>query len=113
MIALQQGMTSEVRPKMRGGEGAATLNFFDMPLPNNVRLLAQIALEPGSSIGFHRHENETELFYMLEGEFEVDDDGTARTMRPGDCLSTGSGAGHSVKNASTLPGKMLAVIISA
>jgi mannose-6-phosphate isomerase-like protein (cupin superfamily) len=61
----------------------------------------------------HRHEY-TEIFYFLEGEFEVktaDDEFVVSTLwlNPGDALSVPSRAWHTFKNVGDIPGKFLVV----
>jgi mannose-6-phosphate isomerase-like protein (cupin superfamily) len=61
----------------------------------------------------HRHEY-TEIFYFLEGEFEVrtaDDEFVVSTLRlnPGDALSVPSRAWHTFKNVGNIPGKFLVI----
>ncbi len=61
----------------------------------------------------HRHEY-TEIFYFLEGEFEVstaDEALAVSTLRlkPGDTLSVPSKAWHNFKNVSNIPGKFLVI----
>ena len=64
--------------KMRGGNGVVTITSFASPeeLNNKGRLFANITLKPGCSIGFHMHENESELFYLMKGEALYNDNGT-------------------------------------
>lgn len=61
----------------------------------------------------HRHEY-TEIFYFLEGEFEVsmaDEALAVSTLRlkPGDTLSVPSKAWHNFKNVGNIPGKFLVI----
>ena len=102
----------EVRVSMRGGEGEVTLSALAKEeLPPMCRLLSTIALPAGASIGYHVHENETEIFYILEGAPEINDDGATYAAQPGDTVVTGPGHGHAVKNAGDSAVRMLAVII--
>ncbi|MCQ2379147.1 MAG: cupin domain-containing protein, partial [Victivallaceae bacterium] len=55
-------------------------------------------LAPGDSIGFHRHDREEEIFFVVSGVAEADDDGVRRELHAGDTLLTGNGAGHAIKN---------------
>ena len=103
---------SEVRVNMRGGEGQVTLSALAKEeLPSMCRLLSTITLPAGASIGHHVHENETEIFYILEGTPEITDDDATYVAQPGDTILTGPGHGHAVKNGGDGAVRMLAVII--
>ena len=112
MYASKVDMLREEKKNMRGGSGSILLDTFDAPNPKNCRLIAVITVEPGCSIGSHAHDGETEIFYVLEGQLQADDNGTDVTLYTGDALYTGGGASHSVKNVKNQPAKMLAVIIT-
>ncbi len=98
MVTFGRDMKSETREKMRGGTGSARLTALSQELPGKMRLFSQITLAPGSSIGYHVHEGETELFYFVKGAGRVMDDGEPVDVKAGDCMSTPSGHGHSVEN---------------
>ena len=98
MITRKSERTTEMREAMRGGAGAALLTPASKQLPANARLFSEIRLAPGSSIGYHVHENETEMFLFLEGEGRVMDDDTEVLVHPGDSMATFSGHGHSVES---------------
>ena len=68
MITRKQERQTQRREAMRGGNGAALLTPASKELPANARLFSEIRLAPGASIGYHVHENETELFLFLEGD---------------------------------------------
>lgn len=87
-----------VREQMRGGKGRALMAGLMEPLPAHMRLFSTITLAPGCSIGYHVHENETELFYFISGRGTVQDDDVLLEVAAGDALSTSSGHGHAVDN---------------
>ena len=111
MIYKKETHTSERREHMRGGDGAANLTGLTGDLPKNLRLFSMIRLEPGSSIGYHVHENETELFHFISGSGTVDDNGVAASVSAGDTMATPSGFGHSVTNDGKEDLVFLAVIV--
>ncbi|HPN84523.1 MAG TPA: cupin domain-containing protein [Victivallales bacterium] len=113
MIRKNGEFITETREKMRGGEGKVTIEKIWEPgkdLKAKTRLFAKLILEPGSSIGFHKHENEEEVFLILKGEAELDDNGKTSLLKAGDSILTGGGAGHSVKCSGKSPLEILAVI---
>ncbi len=102
-----------VKEKMRGGDGKVLIEKLWDPgteLKANNRLFAKLTLEPGSSIGFHNHDDEEEVFVILKGVAEADDNGKIEILNPGDTILTADGAGHSVKSVGKETLEMMAVI---
>ena len=113
MIKKKESFEVTVLENMRGGEGSVRIEKMWNPeseLKANNRLFAKLVLEPGSSIGFHRHEDEEEVFVVLRGVAEADDDGEIVTLEIGDSILTADGAGHSIKSVGDEPLELLAVI---
>ena len=113
MIRKQSDYRIDERPEMRGGNGTVRIEHLFEPgteLKTPTRLCAKLYLEPGVSIGFHRHENEEEIFVIVKGQGEIDDNGTSRQVAAGDSVLTGNGAGHAVKNTGSETLEILAVI---
>jgi mannose-6-phosphate isomerase-like protein (cupin superfamily) len=113
MIKRSADMVKEVRDRMRGGTGSVEFThvFLKEELTGKARLFARLTLPPGSSIGFHAHDGEEEVFYILSGRGTVEDQGAASEVGPGDAVLTGGGAGHSIANPGTAPLELLAVIL--
>lgn len=98
MVTFGREMSAETRKEMRGGPGEAQLMTLSKALPGKMRLFSQITLTPGSGVGYHVHEGETELFYFIQGAGRVRDDDQFVDVKAGDCMSTSSGHGHAVDN---------------
>lgn len=58
----------------------------------------------------HRHENEDEVFYVLEGEFEINYGGQTVVARKGDVVAVGKGVTHSFRNVGAGEGRLLVTI---
>lgn len=103
----------EVRREMRGGKGDVTLlhSFEATELASPTRVCATIMLEPGNSIGEHIHENEEEIFYIIEGTAKASDNGKEVILNAGDSLLTGGGASHSIENIGDKTLKLFAVVV--
>jgi mannose-6-phosphate isomerase-like protein (cupin superfamily) len=113
MVIKRSEMKTEIKEQMRGGDGKVTLvHFTDCQDEKNIRLLAEITLPPGASIGNHRHDAETEYFLIASGNGIVDDDGVEKPISAGDSIITGGGASHSVKNTGNVPLVLHAVIVT-
>ena len=100
----------EVRKAMRGGPGEAILTKLLPDNPAHMRLFNTITLNPGCGIGYHVHENETELFYIVSGKGRFQDDDQVVELKAGDSMSTGSGHGHGVECLGDEPLVMVACI---
>ncbi|HIT70224.1 MAG TPA: cupin domain-containing protein [Candidatus Aphodomonas merdavium] len=99
MVYRQGEHSVETRESMRGGKGSVQItNLEKALLPQNCRLFGVLRLAPGCSIGEHPHEGEAEMFYFVQGEGVVMDDGVAVPVRAGDSMTTASGHRHSVEN---------------
>ena len=113
MIARKEDMKTEKREKMRGGSGEIIItHLLDKSDMEHCRLLAEIILPAGSSIGEHDHQAETEYFIILSGHGLAVDNGSENTVNPGDVVATGNGGSHSISNPGPGPLKMIAAIIT-
>jgi quercetin dioxygenase-like cupin family protein len=102
----------EVRRGMRGGNGDVVIEHIQKEgLPEKLRLIAKITLEPGCSIGHHVHKGETEYYILTRGEATVNDDGTLLPCKAGDVIVTPDGFGHSIENTGGDTMEMVAVIV--
>ena len=113
MVIHRNEMKVEEMERLREGEGKTKMTYLlDASNEKNTRLLAEITLNPGCSIGYHKHEAETEYYFILSGEGSVNDDGKEVPVKQGDSIITGNGASHSIKNTGSDPLVFHAVIIT-
>jgi mannose-6-phosphate isomerase-like protein (cupin superfamily) len=106
-------MKTEVREKLRGGEGnAEMIHLVDCEKEKNIRMLAEMTLRPGASIGRHSHDNETEYYIILAGNGTVNDNGAEVPVKSGDATITGSGAFHSIANTGVVPLVFHAIVVT-
>ncbi len=116
MIRKKEACKTELREHMRDGKGTVEImNFIEGPeeLCGKGRLFSKITLKSGCSIGFHIHENDSELFYVIKGTAEYNDNGTIKTVTAGDVMICPAGTGHGVENISDEPVEIIAVIVYA
>ncbi|MDR2521701.1 MAG: cupin domain-containing protein [Spirochaetaceae bacterium] len=113
MIIRKEEQRQERLENARGGEGVIT---FTHHAPREVfrheKLFAEITLPPGASIGEHVHNGEIEYYVIQSGEALVHDGGKEAIVRAGDCVITGNGSAHSIKNTGALPLVFEALIVS-
>lgn len=115
MIKNAADLQKEYREHMRGGDGTVEITNFATPaeLNDKGRLFARITLKPGCSIGYHVHEKDSELFYLIQGQALYNDNGTEYTVRSGDVMICPAGTGHAVANQGEEDVEICAVIIYA
>lgn len=75
------------------------------------RVFAHTTVAPHSGIGYHVHTGDTEIYYVLSGKAEYNDNGTITTIEAGDVTFTPSGCGHGINNTSDEPLDIIALII--
>ena len=116
MIRSKDECKIEYREHMRDGKGTVEItNFIEGPeeLCGKGRLFSKITLKPGCSIGFHIHENDSELFYIMKGTAEYNDNGEIRTVSAGDVTICPAGTGHGIENKGEETVELVAVIVYA
>lgn len=80
----------------KGGEGDTMARLFT----NDLGKIMLGRLEPGCTIGFHKHETSSEIIYILSGTADfLYDDGTEE-VSAGGCHYCPKGHSHSMRNHS-------------
>ena len=116
MIRKQNECNVEFREHMRDGKGTVELTSFiagPEELCGKGRLFSRITVKPGCSIGFHIHDNDSELFYIMKGTAEYNDNGEIKTVNEGDVTICPAGTGHGIENKGTETVEIIAVIVYA
>ena len=84
-------------PQFKGGEGD-TIAKMRM---DELGKIMYGKLEPGSSIGFHKHETNSEIIYILSGTADFLYDSGVEKASAGECHYCPAGHSHSMINNST------------
>ena len=115
MIRKAEECSIEYREHMRDGDGTVQLTSLASPeeLNNKGRLFSKITLQPGVSIGYHLHDKDTELFYILSGSGEYNDNGELVTVKAGDVTICPAGTCHGIANKGEEVLELVAVIVYA
>ena len=116
MIRRKEDCQIEYREHMRDGDGTVMrTNFIAGPEEMNGkgRLFSRITLNPGCSIGYHMHETDSELYYILKGTAEYNNNGELVTVTEGDLTICEPGTGHGLANRGTEPVEFIALIVYA
>ena len=113
MIRRSNEMREERIHELKGGRG--TLTLFHIlekdELSGKGRLCAREIIAPGNSVGFHKHEGDFELYYVLEGKGLLNDNGFETTIRRGDVVRTGHGESHSIENVGDKDLELITIIL--
>lgn len=104
----------DLRTNLRGGDGVIEMyHLFEEPeLLGKAKMCTRLVVNPGCSIGSHPHDPEAEIYFVISGELEMDDDGEICTMRPGDIMITGQGSQHGLNNKGSQPAEVFAIILA-
>lgn len=100
MIKRNSEMIGDIKVNMRGGDGQVVVTevLKKGEYKGSARLVGTLLLKPGCSIGAHIHENEEEIFYIIDGVATYNDNGTEVKLYKGDsCLCLG-GEEHCIAN---------------
>ena len=76
-------------------------------------MYAMVRLKPGCSIGYHVHEKDSEIFYIIKGDASYSDNGETKIISAGDVTVCPAGTGHSIANHSGDDVELIAVIVFA
>jgi len=97
-----------------GGKGTVSMCpiiFSNEELNNKGRLFNHITVEPGNEFGYHVHTGESEIYYVIAGKGEYNDNGSTVIIEKGDVTFTRPGEGHGVKSVGEEALEVLALIL--
>ena len=75
------------------------------------RVFGHTTVYPGSAIGYHVHQNESETYYILSGTAKYNDNGSESIVTAGDVAFCGTGEGHGIEAVGNEPVEMIALIL--
>ena len=75
------------------------------------RVFGHTTVYPGSEIGYHIHNGDSETYYILSGKGRYNDNGTIVEIGPGDVAYCAAGEGHGLACISEEPVEMIALIL--
>ncbi|MEC9491363.1 cupin domain-containing protein [Flexistipes sp.] len=113
MIKRVQDIDSEEMKNPHNGRGSALRFAYReaAELNGKIKDFFIVDLQPDSQIGRHKHENNAEIYLMLDGVAVINDNGTEELLNPGDMLITRRGEEHSIENKSAAGLTFLAIIV--
>jgi quercetin dioxygenase-like cupin family protein len=111
MIRRKTESRVEAREAMRGGAGRAALREVLHPGEMaGVEFVSVVTLDPGASVGEHRHDGSEELYVVLEGSGTGVLDGAPFAVGPGDSFLVKDGHSHGLSNGDAHPMSFLALL---
>lgn len=102
------------KPAPFGGVGEITVrSLLNGPeeMSQKGRVFAHTTVHPGSAIGYHVHQGDSETYYILSGTGRYNDNGKMITVTAGDVTYTASGEGHGIECVGDEPIEMIALIL--
>ncbi len=98
---------------LRDGKGTVTVKHLLNPdeMLGKGRLFAENILPPGASIGLHRHEGDSEAYYILRGNGIYHDNDQVFSITAGDLALVDDQNSHSIENTGDIPLVFIALIL--
>ena len=89
-----------------------SLAWFSSPAASNAKdlVVLEVTLRPPGGHNFHKHPNQEELIYVIEGEIEQWVDQKKRILRSGDSAFIGADVVHASFNVSERIARVLAIL---
>lgn len=96
MIICFEQLTQQTIPNFKGGEKEFRTRMFS----DEAVKIMRASLEPGASIGYHKHETNCEIIFMLKGTGVVLFEDDKEVLHAGECHYCPKGHSHSLRNES-------------
>ena len=111
MIHYKREMPEGLEREPAGGKGQMTFLTLFRPedLEGKTGMFAAVTLEPGNTVGEHVHDTDSEVFYVMEGEAVMIEDGRRYPVSAGDIEYCPKGHSHGIENLSDRPMTFLAL----
>lgn len=102
------------KPAPFGGAGEITVrSLLNGPdeMSRKGRVFGHTTVYPGSEIGYHVHNGDSETYYILSGRGRYNDNGTITEIDAGDVAYCAPGEGHGLACIGDKPVEMIALIL--
>lgn len=106
MIIDFEKITTTTIANFRGGEKEFNAKIYN----DSLNKIMQITLVPGASIGMHKHVQESEVVYVLQGSGKAIYDAGEECLTSGKCHYCPQGHCHSIINTGTEDLLLFAII---
>ncbi len=90
----------KIQKECHGGKGFIVFReiFGSKNFKSQLEFFHETYVKPNSTIGYHRHEGNEEIYYIVGGQGLMNVDGEEKIVDPGDAVITQSGSSHGLKN---------------
>lgn len=100
---------------LRKGVGEVEIQKIidDEDINQGIKMIAKVIIKPKSSIGYHKHTDEGEIYYILEGEgVFIDEKGKRNFVKNGDACITRNNQSHGIENNSDKDVSIIAIVFN-
>lgn len=113
MIIRKEDVEVFEKQNLQNGQGTVAIHNLLPDPPAHIRLLNRLEMQPGTSVGEHGHQNEIEIYYLLEGELQLDEDGVRTVLKQGDIhVFNKDSRKHTIKNDGDVKCAFIALIVT-
>lgn len=86
--------------KCHNGQGSILFRevFGKNDFNSSIQFLHETSVTPNSTIGYHKHFGNEEIYYVVEGKGLMMVDGKEKVVENGDAVITYSGSSHGLRN---------------
>ncbi len=90
----------EIRKNAAGGKGEVRLEHFltKEQMKDKCSTFARITIKPGSTLGYHQHKGNCEVYYILRGKGIYNNNGEEIEVGPGATTFCPDGEYHALSN---------------
>lgn len=112
MIKTKAEINVKEEPNDQGGTLMTFANLKDFEGVNpKLNMYSRVTLYPGQEVGYHLHDGNSELYYILAGKGTYNDNGKEMEVTEGTVTFTPSGSSHGLKNTGDDVLEFIALII--
>ena len=99
-ISMGKNAKRKLQKRCHNGKGAISFReIFDKnDFKSSLQFLHETSIMPNSTIGYHKHSGNEEIYYIVEGKGLMEVDGEEKVVGHGDAVITHSGSSHGLKN---------------
>lgn len=113
-MALIKSETVTAKNKAGGkGEIYITHLLTQKEMVGQCGMFAKVVVPPGSSLGVHPHNGNTETYHILQGKALYSDNGENYEVKPGDTTFCADGDSHGIENIGDEDLIFIALIINS
>lgn len=99
-ISLAKKAKRVIQKKCHNGRGSILFReiFKKSDFKSDLQFFHETIIMPNSTIGYHGHSGNEEIYYVIEGRGLMEVDGQKKIVESGDAVVTYGGSNHGLKN---------------